>query len=642
MLGAALFSVVGSGALSDVAVTRGTLGATAIIGIPLGMIFLLSGGEPAALPLPVGLPGYGLILAIDGISGLFLLLLFVACGAAALLRPSDRAAASAGEALSLAAGTGLTLLAGDSFLLLLGVGLIAAALRLGGRGGAGLIGFSLVALAAALTLLAAQPGLMPQFGFPAIRGAGPAALASPWGGAAFVLTLLGAGCLSGLLPFHAVLPVALRRIPASFVPLSGAVARLGVYLLIRLLLDLPGAAPPLWWGSGLILLAAGSAVIGAIRATDEGDLQGVIGAVSVLNSGVATVGIGVALLARAADLPLLATLALGGGLLQVLGATMGEILLALGTAAVERGAGTRRLDRLGGLIHAMPRSTACLGISLAGIGFLPPGIGFAAAWMILEALLAAPRAGGFAVGAAVAVGLALLALALGLAGYAAFRVAAIALLGRPRSPRAAAAEEAPPGLARTMQALAAVTLVLGLAPAAGLALIASGPRELFAASTGGQYGWWGVAPAAELPGYLPLPLLALFGVIGAGLVWLARIHLPRPEPRGMAWDGGFAAPPPWLPFGDPLTQYSPASMAAPVAAALALPARTADASEADAPHGLAGPVLVGLRRAARNRRRRVPRRRIWHRAWPDTPTGALALLLAVLLLLIAAGAWSLA
>jgi hypothetical protein len=48
----------------------------------------------------------------------------------------------------------------------------------------------------------------------------------------------------------------------------------------------------------------------------------------------------------------------------------------------------------------------------------------------------------------------------------------------------------------------------------------------------------------------------------AGLTLLAVRRLTVPgHRRGPAWACGFAAPPPWLPFGDPVTQYSGSSFA---------------------------------------------------------------------------------
>jgi len=55
---------------------------------------------------------------------------------------------------------------------------------------------------------------------------------------------------------------------------------------------------------------------------------------------------------------------------------------------------------------------------------------------------------------------------------------------------------------------------------------------------------------------------ALLVAAGFGLWILVR---RRPGARLVApWDGGFAAPPPWLPFGDPATQSNAAALTAPM------------------------------------------------------------------------------
>ena len=63
--------------------------------------------------------------------------------------------------------------------------------------------------------------------------------------------------------------------------------------------------------------------------------------------------------------------------------------------------------------------------------------------------------------------------------------------------------------------------------------------------------------------------VALVLALGGGAVWHAvKRRAPAPvrgEPaRGPAWDCGFAAPPPHLPFGDPLTQPSAAGLGQPL------------------------------------------------------------------------------
>jgi hypothetical protein len=74
-------------------------------------------------------------------------------------------------------------------------------------------------------------------------------------------------------------------------------------------------------------------------------------------------------------------------------------------------------------------------------------------------------------------------------------------------------------------------------------------------------------PAAEAPGYAPLAIGALLAAVCYALLWLSRRRSPgyRREP---AWIGGFAPPPPWLPFGDPATQIGAASLAEPLRSVL--------------------------------------------------------------------------
>ena len=157
-----------------------------------------------------------------------------------------------------------------------------------------------------------------------------------------------------------------------------------------------------------------------------------------------------------------------------------------------------------------------------------------------------------------------MALATALAAAAAVRLVGVAFLGRPRTPRTAAAEEAGP---RTRDALTGLAVALGWSgcfparccrwrnpPCGGWS------RPAWTTAV----GMLTVAPQADMPGYAAAGI-ALVVALAAGLVvWLVR-SLTTPGHRvGPAWDGGFGAPPPWLPFGDPLTQYGGASFAQPL------------------------------------------------------------------------------
>jgi NADH:ubiquinone oxidoreductase subunit 5 (subunit L)/multisubunit Na+/H+ antiporter MnhA subunit len=210
----------------------------------------------------------------------------------------------------------------------------------------------------------------------------------------------------------------------------------------------------------------------------------------------------------------------------------------------------------------MPATAGACLTGLFTVAVLPPGLGFAAFWLAFQSLLAVGRIGGFGLGLLIAAATILTGLSVGLAALAALRVAATALLGRPRTPRAAAADEAPAAVRRFLLGLAMLVVLLGVAP--GLALLPA-------------FGWARGAAAVsplglrigfDTPAYASVFVAALVAVAWIGLSRLLR-HLPAPR-REPAWSGGFAAPPPWMPFGDPATQYGPSSFAAPLHRVLAV------------------------------------------------------------------------
>jgi hydrogenase-4 component B len=334
-----------------------------------------------------------------------------------------------------------------------------------------------------------------------------------------------------------------------------------MYLLFRVLLDLCGPAQPLWWGVPLLLVGAASAVLGPLRAAFATSLEPVLAIGSLHQVGLAVMGLGVALLARAADLPQVASLALDASWLQLVTHALCRTLLLLCATAARHGAGTRRLDRLGGLIHRMPVTGACTLAGLFGAAMLPPGLGFAGFWLLFQSLLGISRIGGFGLQLLIALVVALAALSVGLAAMAAVRLAGVVFLGRPRTPRTAAAEEVQRALRLCLICLAALTGLLAVLPGLALLPVAQGLAQLVNGSGLGMAVV--LKPAAEAPGYSPVAIAGLLALACCAMLWLLRRRGPghRREP---AWSGGFSPSPPWLPFGDPATQIGAASFAEPL------------------------------------------------------------------------------
>jgi formate hydrogenlyase subunit 3/multisubunit Na+/H+ antiporter MnhD subunit len=398
-------------------------------------------------------------------------------------------------------------------------------------------------------LLASHAG---GYGFEAIAAAGP--MPPALAGTVFGLSVAGFGAKAGFFPLHVWVPDAY---PAASPPaaafLSGALSKMGIYGILRvLLLVAPAdrAAPPGWWGAALVGVGAVTAALGALNALARNDLKRLVAYSSMENLGIVALGVGLGLLGRAHDLPLLAWLGFAGALLHVLNHGVMKALLLLLAGDVHDATGTRNLDRLGGLAARMPRTAVAFLIGAVAISGLPPGNGFVSEWLILTGGLRGVA--GLSGGAAVACALAVVSLALagGVAGAAFVKAYGAAFLGAPRTPDgAAAADPRGPAFVAT-SAAAAFCAVLGLTPALALAL----PGRVAALLAGDA----GPAAAAAAPAGLAW-VAALLAVLVGGLVLLRRALLRGREVRtGPVWGCGYEAVGPRMQytasgFPDPLT-----------------------------------------------------------------------------------------
>jgi formate hydrogenlyase subunit 3/multisubunit Na+/H+ antiporter MnhD subunit len=332
--------------------------------------------------------------------------------------------------------------------------------------------------------------------------------------------------------------------------------------MLRLLFDLSGAGQPFLWGVPLVMAGVLIATMVALRAARGETLHDVASHAALHQFGLAVTSLGVALFARAVDLPSVTSNALSAVWLALVCHLLCRTLLLRCSDAVESGAGTRRLDRLGGVIHRMPVTSGAWLVGLFTIAVLPPGLGFAAFWLAFQSLLAAARIGGLGLGLLITAVTILTGASVGLTALAALRLAAVALLGRPRTPRAAAADEAPRDVRLRLLGVTLLVGLLGVVP--GLALLPSSGWIHGGATVVSPLG---LRTGLEAPGYA-----SIFVAILLAIAWivLSRLRRQFPARREPAWSGGFAAPPAWMPFGDPATQMGSDSFVAPLNAVLTL------------------------------------------------------------------------
>jgi hydrogenase-4 component B len=331
----------------------------------------------------------------------------------------------------------------------------------------------------------------------------------------------------------------------------GILIPLGIYLLLRVIADLSVNATQTWWGVGLLLAGGATAVVQGWLAADSPDIDAAIAALMRRQAALATANIGLALVARAADLAGAATFALEAACLTTIGVGTAGVLAILSAHAIGTSAGTFRLSHLGGLVHPMPGTSAAMAAGLLTLSALPPSLGFVALWLSFQSILSAPRTGGLLMQLPLAWIAVAIALSAALATAASLRVVGIALLGRPRTPRGAGAAEAWPPCRTVLLPLAALAVGVGLLPGPLLWLLADPVVGGLTGLPSGQ-GLGLLSTSGIAPGYLAIPVLALMGLAtGVPILVLRRSH--KKTKLAGPWNEGMQLPD-GLPFGDPAAQ----------------------------------------------------------------------------------------
>ncbi|MFA6108045.1 MAG: proton-conducting transporter membrane subunit [Candidatus Latescibacterota bacterium] len=360
-------------------------------------------------------------------------------------------------------------------------------------------------------------------------------------GVLFLLALVGFGTKAGFVPLHVWLPEAHPAAPSHVsAVMSGVMIKTGIYGLLRVLTFL--GPPPAWWGWTMVAVGIVSGVLGVLFALAQHDLKRLLAYHSVENVGIIALGLGVGLLGLSYGRPVVAFLGLAGGLLHVVNHAVFKGLLFLAAGAALRGAGTRELDRLGGLLRRLPVTGATFLVGSAAICGLPPLNGFVSELLVylgaLGLLAGRPHlpASAAAAGVATVGGLALIG---GLAVACFCKACGVVFLGEPRYPEAAPAREGGWAMRLPLLILAGLCLAIGLggplligllAPAVGV--VAGGLLDIRP----------GAIWATETLGTATAAMAGLLGL--AGLLALVRHRLLRARPvsETVTWDCGYAAP----------------------------------------------------------------------------------------------------
>jgi hydrogenase-4 component B len=534
---------------------------------------LLAGDFAAqSVALPLGLPWIGVQLRIDPLTAFFQVVVNLGACAASLYAIGYGSHEHApGRILpfypAFLAGMNIVLIADDAFSFLVAWefmslsswALVVAHHHAQENTRAGYIyilmaSFGTLALLLAFGLLAGPAG---GYSFSEMRVQTPA----PWlSGMVLALALVGAGSKAGLVPLHIWLPLAHPAAPSHVSALmSGVMTKVAVYGFLRIVFDLTGA-PAWWWSLPVLILGSITAVVGVLFALMQRDFKRLLAFSTIENVGVIFIGLGLALAFKANGMLTTAALALTAALFHTLNHSLFKSLLFFVAGSVLNATGQRDIEKLGGLIHAMPQTAvACLGGCLA-ISALPPLNGFVSEWLLYQSILLSPGLPQWSLKLIVPATGAMLALGAALSAACFVRAFGIAFLGRPRSSQAASAAEVDIVSRAGKLLLLGLCIVVGLLPGFAIDAMASAVYSQVGARMPVQSSipWLSIVPIAESRSSYNGLLVFLFITIStlAAVEVIHRFASDRLR-RGPAWDCGYPEP-------SPAAQYTADSFAQPV------------------------------------------------------------------------------
>ncbi|MDR0310100.1 MAG: NADH-quinone oxidoreductase subunit L [Acidobacteriota bacterium] len=198
------------------------------------------------------------------------------------------------------------------------------------------------------------------------------------GGLAFVLLVIGAISKAGAMPFHTWIPDAASDAPMPFMSFfPGALEKLlGIYLLVRITLDIFELDGMSWGSTMLMIIGALTIVLAVAMALIQKDYKRLLSYHAISQVGYMILGIGTC-----------TPVGIVGGLFHMINNTLYKCCLFLTGGSMERQAGTTDLKKIGGLKSQMPLTFIIFIIAAASISGVPPFNGFFSKEMVYDGAL---------------------------------------------------------------------------------------------------------------------------------------------------------------------------------------------------------------------------------------------------------------
>ncbi|NVO18134.1 MAG: hypothetical protein HXX13_00445 [Bacteroidetes bacterium] len=385
---------------------------------------------------------------------------------------------------------------------------------------------------------------MNSFGFKAISDF---ALLQPHASSLILLILffIGFAIKAGFVPFHTWLPYAHPAAPAHVSGvMSGVIIKIGIYGILRMLLLVRHDFISI--GYIILIVSVISGVYGVMLATIQHNLKKLLAFHSIENIGIIGMGIGLGCLGLGYGIMPLVVLGFAGALLHTLNHSLFKSVLFYASGNVYQATHTMNLERLGGLIKKMPKTSLVFLVAAMAICGLPPFNGFISEFLIYSGILSGLKSANltlvwmlaFAILGLVSIG--------GLAIMCFTKAFGSVFLGSPRQTLRSNPEEAGPLSLFPLYAGILLIVLIGIFPSLVFQVL-NKPVSQFVSISGMPVQAEGLL---SFPGlnWIGVASAGIFGVVGILMFIRWKVTHKREIVTGPTWGCGYVAPNPRMQY----------------------------------------------------------------------------------------------
>ena len=280
----------------------------------------------------------------------------------------------------------------------------------------------------------------------------------------FLLVSIGFGIKAGLLPLHTWLPKAHPVAPTHIsAMMSGVMIKTGIYGILRFYTFLD--KPTMMVGYSILLIGVLSAFFGILYAIAQRNFKRMLAYSSVENIGIIFTGMGIGVLGLVYNNFLMASAGFVGCFMHILNHSLFKTLMFFAAGAVYSKSHTKDMEKLGGLIKAMPTTGIFFLMGSLAISALPPFNGFVSELLVYMGCLSGFTNGNYFMFTVVLFVMGILAFVGAMALIAFSGAFSLIFLGNPRT-EASRHVKTDVGFSMTlpMTVLAIYCLLIGLLP----------------------------------------------------------------------------------------------------------------------------------------------------------------------------------